>query len=164
VGDSSLLNTSCSFNRVLHKRDSKLHKQPAKSYVQVSKKNTNTSEVIKIKELFPSIDANKIDQINNIVKSTPKAKPCIQMTTKEPSRKHVIIPMSNDNIIKFMRNSLIHVANINKALRNPKSKIFVDFIHSDPLDITVVTNKVSLQLDFQIIEHYVKNSDNINAL
>jgi len=86
------------------------------------------------------------------------------MTTKELSRKYVIILMSNDNIIKFMRNSLTHVANINRALRNLKSEILVDFICSDPLGIMVVTNKVSLQSDFQIIEYYVKNSNNINAL
>ena len=86
------------------------------------------------------------------------------MTTKGLSRKHVIIPMSNDNNIKFMKNSSTHIANINRALRNVKSEIFVDFICSDYLGITVVTNKVSLQLDLQIIEHYIKNSENINAL
>ncbi len=43
------------------------------------------------------------------------------MTMKGFSRKHIIILMNNDNIIKFMRNSLTHVANINRALRNPKS-------------------------------------------
>ncbi len=47
-------------------------------------------------------------------------KPCIQITMKGPSRKHVIIPISNDNNIKFMKNSSIHVANINRALRNVK--------------------------------------------
>ena len=83
---------------------------------------------------------------------------------KGPSRKHIIIPMSNNNIVKFMRNSSAHIANINRALRNAKCEILVDFIHSDPLGIMVVTNKVFLQSDLQIIEHYVKNSDNINAL
>lgn len=86
------------------------------------------------------------------------------MTMKGPSRKHIIIPMSNNNIIKFMRNSLTHVTNINRALRNLKSEILVNFICSDPLGIMVVTNKVSLQSDLQIIEYYIKNSDDINAL
>ena len=58
-----------------------------KSYVQVSKQNASTSDVIKIKETFPSIGAEKINQINDIVKGTPKQKPCIQMTTKSPSCK-----------------------------------------------------------------------------
>ena len=83
---------------------------------------------------------------------------------KEPSRKHVIIPMSNDNNAKFMRNTSTYVANINRALRNVKLEVLVDFICSDLLDITVVTNKVSLQSDLQIIEHYIKNSKDINTL
>jgi len=75
------------------------------------------------------------------------------MTTKGPSRKHIIIiPMSNDNNSKFMKNSFVYVANINRALKNVKSKVLVNFIHSDSLNIMVVTNKVSLQLDLQIIE------------
>ena len=86
------------------------------------------------------------------------------MTMKGPSRKHVIIPISNDNNMEFMKNSSIYIANINRALRNIKSKVLVDFIRSDPLDITAVTNKVSLQSDLQIIEQYIKNSDNINTL
>jgi len=34
------------------------------------------------------------------------------MTTKGPSRKQVIIPMSKDNIDAFMKNSSLHVANV----------------------------------------------------
>ena len=66
------------------------------------------------------------------------------MTTKGPSRKHIIIPMSNDNNSKFMKNSSVHVTNINRALRNVKSEVLADFIHSGPLGITVVTNNISL--------------------
>jgi len=134
----------------------------AKSYTQASKQNTSMSDIIKIKETFPSIRAKKIDQINNIVNGSSKPKPRIQMTTKSLSRKQVIIPMGNDNIIKFMKNSLIHVTNLNRNLQNVKSEVLVDFIYSDPLGIIVVTNKVLLLLDLLIIENYVKNSENIN--
>ena len=51
-----------------------------------------------------------------------------------------------------------------RLLRNAKSEVLVDFIQSDSLRIILVTNKVALQLDLQIIEHYVKNTDNINSL
>ena len=64
-----------------------------KSYVQASKQNISTSDVIKIKETFSFISTKKIDQINNIVKESSKSKPHIQMTTKGPSRKQVIIPI-----------------------------------------------------------------------
>jgi len=68
-----------------------------KFYTQASKQNASMSDIIKIKE---------IDQINNIVKGFPKPKCCIQMTTKNLSRKQVIIPMSNNNIEKFIKKLL----------------------------------------------------------
>jgi len=119
-------------------------KQLPRLYTQASKQNINTSEVIKIKEMFLSIGTKKIDQINNIIKDTSKLKPRIQMTMKGSSRKHIIIPMSNDNNMKFMKNSSMHVTNINRVLRNVKSEVLVDFIRSNPLSITAVTNKISL--------------------
>jgi len=85
------------------------------------------------------------------------------MTTKGLSRKQVTIPIDNDNIVKFMKNSLIYITNLNRNLQNVKSKVLVDFICSDPFGITVVTNKVSLPSDLLIIENYVKNSENIDS-
>jgi len=78
------------------------------------------------------------------------------MTTKGLSRRQVIIPMTKDNIDKIMKNFSIHVTNLNRNLRNAKSKVSVDFIHSDPLGIMVVTNSVSVNSDLLIIEKYVK--------
>ena len=46
-----------------------------KSYAQASKPAFNTSEVLKIKETFPSLNAKKIDQVNNIVNGQDKTKP-----------------------------------------------------------------------------------------
>ena len=86
------------------------------------------------------------------------------MTTKGLLRKHVIIPISSENIMKFIKNSSLHITNINRSLRNTKSEVLVDFIQLDPLEITVVTNKVALQSDLQIIEHYIKNANDINSL
>ena len=105
-----------------------ISKQPQKLYAQVSKQGTNTSEIIKIKEAFSSLGVNKIDQINNIIKGNPKVKSRIQMTIKGLFRKHVIISISSENNLKFMKNSSLYVANINKLLRNAKSEVLVDFI------------------------------------
>ena len=135
-----------------------------KSYAQASKPSANTSEVLKIKETFPSLNAKKIDQVNSIVNGQNKPTSCIKMTTKSPSRKQVIIPMSGDNVPFFMKNSSLHVANINRLLQNIKTDILVDYICSDNTGITIITNKVSQQSDMTIIGHYVKNSDDINAL
>ena len=106
----------------------KLASNNSKSYAQASKQNASMAKVIKIKETFPSISAKEIDQINNIVKRPFKTKPCIQIMTKGPSRKQVIIPMVKDNIDKFMKNSSIPMTNLNRNLRNAKSEVLVDFI------------------------------------
>ena len=121
-------------------------------------------EIIKIKETFPALNAQKVDQIHKIVNSTLKSKPRIQMTTKGPSRKQIIILMSNDNILKFMKGSLFHIANINQALKNAKLEILVDFICSDMASITVVTNKIAIQSDLYIIENYIKKVDNTDII
>ena len=86
------------------------------------------------------------------------------MTTKGPLRKQVIILMSNDNINKFIKDSLFHIANINQSLRNAKSEVLVNFIHSDISSITIVTNKVMVQSDLYIIKNYVKKVKDINTV
>jgi len=71
--------------------------------------------------------------------------------------------MVKDNIDKFMKNSSIHVANLNRNLKNAKSEVSVDYIRSDPLGIMVVTNSVSLNSNLLIIEKYIKNLENIDS-
>jgi len=86
------------------------------------------------------------------------------MTTKGPSRKQVIIPMSKENINTFMKNSSFHVANINRLLRNAKSDVLVNYIRSDPTGVIIITSKVLQQSDMSIINQYIKNSNDINSL
>jgi len=97
-------------------------------YVQAIKPPANTLEVLKIKETFPALNAKKIDQINNIVKGNPKLKPQIQITTRDPFRKQVIVPMSSENNSIFMRNLALHVTNINRHLQNAKSEVLANYI------------------------------------
>ena len=135
-----------------------------KSYAQAIKPLVNTSDVLKIKEAFLSLNAKKIDQVNNIVNRQSKPRSHIKMTTKGPSRKQVIIPMSAENVLSFMKNSSTNVANINKQLRNVKTDILVDYIRSDSNEITIVMNKVAQPSDLTIIDQFVKNSSDLNAL
>ena len=123
-----------------------------KSYAQASKTSTSTSDVLKIKETFPALNAKKIDQVNNIVNGQSKPKPCIKMTTKGPSRKQIIIPMSSDNISSFMKNSSLNIANINRELQNAKTDVLVNYIRLDNTGIIIVTNKVAQQSDLTIID------------
>jgi len=85
------------------------------------------------------------------------------MTTKGPSRKQVIFPMSNNNMVKFMKNSSVHVASINRILKNTKSEVSVDFIRADLVGITIITNKVLQASDLITIENYVKNLESIDS-
>ena len=135
-----------------------------KSYAQASKTSVNTSEVLKIKEMFPSLNAKKIDQVNNIVNGQNKTKPRIKITTKGLLRKQIIIPMSGDNVSSFMKSSSVHMANINRLLCNAKTDVLVNYIRSDNMGITVITNKVAQQSDMSIIDQYIKNSNDINSL
>jgi len=143
----------------------KLYAQASKqSDVQISKWVNNTTEVIKIKDIFSTLNAQKIDQIHKIINSSLKPKQHIQMTTKGLSRKQVIILMSIDNINSFMKSSSLHVTNINWSLRNTKSEVLVNFIQSDTSSVTVIMNKVTVQSDLHIIENYVKKVEDINII
>ena len=46
-----------------------------KSYTQASKSSVSTSDVLKIKEIFPFLNVQKINQVNNIVNRQNKSKP-----------------------------------------------------------------------------------------
>jgi len=135
-----------------------------KSYAQATKTFNNTLEVLKIKEMFPFLNAQNVDQVNNIINGQVKPKPCIKMTTKGPSRKQVIIPMSGENINSFMKSMSFYVTNMNRLLHNTKSDILTDYIHTEPIGITIVTNKISQQSDMAIINNYVKSLNDINSL
>ena len=139
-------------NPLTNKTDRSTNLQTNKSYVQASKTTTNMSNVLKIKETFPALNAKKIDQVNNIVHRQSKLKPHIKMTTKDLSRKHIIIPMNSDNAASFMKNSSLNVANINRELQNTKTEVLVDYIRLDNTGIVVVTNKVAQQSDLSIID------------
>jgi len=120
-------------------------KEARKSYAQVL--SPKTSKILKIKEIFPKLPANKIDNIYRIVNGGNKPKPKLNMTMKGLSRKQVIISMSNDNKTKFMESSSSHITNLNRALKIIKLDIIADFVHIDQAGITIVTNKVVSSLD-----------------
>jgi len=90
--------------------------------------------------------------------SKDKSKPKINMTTKDPSRKQVIVPMNTDLTKKFIKNLSLHIVNINCALKAIKSNTIADFISIENKGIVITTNNVSSGSDLQEIEKYVKDS------
>ena len=50
------------------------------------------------------------------------------MTTKGSLQKQIIVSMGNNNITKFIALSSIHIANLNRSLKNIKLNIIADYI------------------------------------
>ena len=71
--------------------------------------------------------------------------------------------MNGDNIMRFMKETSLYISNLNRALKNIKSDVLVDFICLDPLGITIVTCKITSTSDLQVIENYVKSANCINS-
>ena len=62
-----------------------------------------------------------------------------------------------------MKSSSTHITNLNRALKSIKSEVIADFICMDQAGITIITNKVTLALDLQTIEKYVKDANHIDS-
>jgi len=94
-------------------------------YTQALTPINNTREVLKIKEMFPNLQTKKSKKIIN---DEEKPKPKLNMTIKGPLRKQVIVSISNNNKTKFIKDSIIHIANINRAFKNIKSEVMADLM------------------------------------
>ena len=134
----------------------------SKSYTQASNSVNNGREVLKIKDVFPQLSTNKIENIQRIIKDNGKSKPKLTMTMENPFRKQDIIPMNNDHK-NFIEDSTNHITNLNRALKNIKSDILVNFIHQEQSGVTIITNKVAFILDLQTIEKYIKSTNHIEV-
>ena len=138
-----------------------------KSYAQISTKQSNLTnvarETLKIKEAFPNLQNKKIEVIQKIISSQDKSKPKINITTKGLLHKQVIILMKDVSANNFIKDSSMHVFNINQILKNIKSSTIVDYIHINSKDIVIMTNNVASLSDLQAIEKYVKSISSINA-
>ena len=84
-----------------------------KLYVQALSININ--KVLEIKENFPNLSTKKIKNIHRIINKPRKKKPQINIITKSPSRRQIIVLMSNNNILRFMLGSSTHITNINRT-------------------------------------------------
>ena len=135
-----------------------------KFYAQASKSNlSHIKDIVQVKEAFPALlvdEVGKVLKIKNSREGNKKLR--INMMTREPSRKEVIILMAK-HIAKLIINSAhIHIASINKCLKNSKLDIITDFIQSTNNRIIITTNKPANDLNLSTIEKYLKNIQNID--
>ena len=70
----------------------------------------------------------------------------------------VIILMNNKLAKKFIKDSSMHIVNINHALKNIWSNTISNFIQAEDKGITITINNISSISDLQEIEKYVKSS------
>ena len=89
-----------------------------------------------------------------------KSKPHINITTKGPSHKQIIIPMSKNNIMVLLSN---HITNLNHTLKGIKSDTFIDFIYKDYWGLIVIANKVASLSDMSTVENYIKNVQTVDT-
>ena len=119
---------------------------------------------MKIKETFIYLQNKKIDQVQKIISgNNNKPRPHINMTTKDPSHKQIIVPMNNETANKFLKDLSMHIINIDCALKSIKSKVIADFIYVKDKDIIISTNNIANPSDLQEVEKYVKNSSYMDA-
>lgn len=133
-------------------RPSKETLEKSKFYKKIyikSKENVNTkdrhlyaqaltskvNEILKLKEKFSNLSNKKIESIHNTINNSRKIKLRINLTTKEPSWRQIIIPMGNGNKVKFMISSNLYITNLNRVLKNIKSDVMADFVRLDQYDL-----------------------------
>lgn len=71
-----------------------------------------------------------------------KCRSKFNMTTKDPSRNQIIIPMNINNSKRVITQANKHISNINKLLKDVKSNVYADYIHFDNKGIIITTNNV----------------------
>ena len=137
-----------------------------KFYAQTSKSNVsrNIEDILQVKKAFPALSADKVGKMLKIKNSRESSKkPRINMTTRELSRKEVIIPMVKYNTELIVNSAYNHIANVNKCLKISKSDIVVDFIHITNNGIIITTIKPANDLNLSTIEKYLKNIKNVDS-
>jgi len=123
----------------------------------------NIKEIFKIKDAFSKLSFDKVLEIHNIMNKLLQDKPKLSMITRDSSRKQIIIPIKINNIERVIVQSNIHIANINWLFKDIKSKVSADYIQLNSKGIIVMTNKVAIFSDLNIVEKYMKELNNINT-
>ena len=123
--------------------------------------SSKVSDILKLKDNYSNLLAEKIENIHKIINNIDKTKLQIKMTTKKPSYKQVIVLMSKTNIDNIITSLTGHITNINRTLKNIKSKVIVDYIWPETTGIIIVSNAIATSSNLQVIKNYVKNVENI---
>ena len=86
---------------------------PSSWLILIQASSTNIQDILKLKENFPKLSDKKIEEIRKTVYNSNTPKPRLNITTKDPSYKQIIIPIGGNSIKTFMSSSNDYVVNIN---------------------------------------------------
>jgi len=137
-----------------HSTKGKSSSNSSMSYAQAT---NATASILKIKEAFPALPNKKILEIHDAAFPTPDNKGRrIQHTTKGPSRKQAIIPISDNIKDIIMGEANAHIFQINMLLKSIKSMMRAEFICPCPGGISINTNSIPNTSDLNTIERYLK--------
>ena len=120
--------------------------------------------MIKIKDTFPKLPSNKIIKIYNVTnnKGIKEGEPKINIATKGLFRKQIIILMSTNNLEAIIVQANVHIANINRLLKNIKSNVSTNYVYFNNKETIITTNKVAAFSNLNIVEKYIKELDNVD--
>ena len=90
-------------------------------------------------------------------------KPKINIIIKGPSRKQIIIPMTDLNAEFIINSANQKIININRCLKEIKSDISANFTQRVNNGITIITNKPTAVSDLKVIEKSLKSNNKINS-
>jgi len=137
-----------------------------KLYAQASKSNlSKVEDILRVKEAFPSLSADEVGKILKVMNSSEgKKKPKLNITTRGPSRKEIIIPMTKSNAELIMKSAHKQITNINEHLKNSNSDIIADFICLSNNGVIIITNHPANETELSRIENFLKKINNINPI
>ena len=116
-----------------------------------------------MKEAFLSLSADEVDKILKVKNgSKDKKKPKLNMTTRGPSRKEVIILMTKPNTELITKSVHKIITNINEHLKNSNSDVIADFICLSSNGVIITTNQPTNESELSRIKNFLKKIDNID--
>ena len=131
-------------------------------YIQVFK--NNIKKIVKIKDAFSKLSSEKVIGTHKIMNNiNQKGKSKFNIITKGSSRKKIIISMNINNTERIMTQSNLYIVNINKLLKEVKSKILADYFYSNNNFFVIITDKTAILFDLSILEKYMKELNNVNS-
>ena len=131
-----------------------------KSYIQASK--LNIEDIIHIKYMFLTLTSKKIVEISNIINKSNIVKSKIKITTKKPSRKQIIIFMSENSTNIIGSDTSFYINIINIYLKETNSNNMINFLCKNKVSIIITTSQTIFAQDIRTIKKAIKNSEKIN--